>query len=144
MIHFKIRIVTNSDAGPTESRGRALPPSRAILNCACFAGSYGDGETSRFSLPRQQGSTFCSTCFPPGDHLFRAPAEAAASSTCRRASLSLQSLGLAVVTAFLLSTISLGGSCSTSSTPSAFPHWDTRTVVQCKQQHGSAVQAAAR
>ena len=86
---------------------------------------------------RQQGSTFfCSTFFPPGDNLFRAPAAAVAKSVaCRRASVSLRSLGLAVATGFLLSTTSLGVSCSASSTTFAFPHWDTSTVLlQCKQQ----------
>ena len=46
----------------------------------------------------------------------------------RLASILLRSLGLVVVTAFLLSTASLGGSPSASSTPSALPRWDTNTA----------------
>ena len=64
-------------------------------------------------------------------------------SAYRLASISLRSLSLAVATAFLLSTTSLGGSPLASSTPSAFPRWDSdiyihniydTTVLQRKQQ----------
>ena len=71
---------------------------------------------------RQQGSIktlkprFASTFGSLGDNVFRA-----AVSACRLASMFLPSLGLAVATAFLLSTTSLGRSPLASSTPSAFP-----------------------
>ena len=58
-------------------------------------------------------------------------------SAYRLASISLRSLSLAVATAFLLSTTSLGGSPLASSTPSAFPRWDTSTALQRKQQQYS-------
>ena len=114
------------------SRGRAPPPRRVTLKCARFAGSSKLRATQKKKSSIQQGSTF----FPPGDTLFRAPAaDVAISAACRQASISLRSLSLAVATGFLLSTTSLGVSCSASSTTFAFPHWDTSTVLlQCKQQ----------
>ena len=124
-------IVSASDRGPfaaglvprpplglsprARSRSRAPPPSRATLNCARFSGSCGDSGTQKVFSSRQQRSPFSSTCFSPGDNLFRAPAAAAAAaaiSACRRASISLPSLGLADATDFLLSITSLSGSPS--------------------------------
>ena len=84
--------------------------------------SCGDGETKKALLRNQTTSSFlffvASTfAIPPGDnYLIRT----AVISACRLASISLASLGLAIVTAFLLSTTSLVGSPFASSTPSAF------------------------
>ena len=111
------------------SRGRAPPPSRATLNCARFDGSWRDGETKKV-LRNSKVLLLVSVIFastftiPPGEKLFLA-----AISACRQASISLRSLGLAVATAFLLSTTSLAGSPFASLTPYAFPRWDTSTVL---------------
>ena len=82
-----------------------------------------DNKVLLFLLPSSEDITFC------------APAAAAiAISACRRASISLRSLGLTVAAAFLLSTTPLGGSSPATSTPPALPRWDTSTVLQRKQQ----------
>ena len=52
---------------------------------------------------------------------------------CRRASISLQSSGLAVTLVFLLSTTSWAGR-RWLIVPLPFPRWDTSTVLQRKQQ----------
>ena len=117
------------------SRGRAPQPSGGTLNCARFAASSGNGETKKIISSRQQAPLFFRCLYFHISswryccNLFRA-----ATSACRLASMSLRSLGLAVATAFLLSTTSLGGSPLASSTPSAVSRWDTSTVLQRKQQ----------
>ena len=106
--------------------------------CALFDGSSEVGKTQKRFLLRDSEVLlfFCFYFFPLGDNLFRAPAPATAaiSAACRRASISLRSLGLTVAAAFLLSTTPLGGSSPATSTPPALPRWDTSTVLQRKQQ----------